>query len=89
MATLDSWIGKTAPGISRAEAIRRLIGQALGTSTPPKHNARMAPLKTEPPAMERDSRGKAISLKQRTRDDQEKAKPRKIARVSPKKKVHS
>ena len=35
---------------------------------------KMAPLKSEPPGMERDSRGKAIPLKERTEDDKEKAK---------------
>jgi len=35
---------------------------------------KMAPLKSEPPGMERDSRGKAIPLKQRTEDDKEKVK---------------
>jgi hypothetical protein len=43
----------------------------------------MAPLKSEPPGMERDSKGNAIPLKQRTRDDQEKAKLGKIARAKP------
>ena len=35
---------------------------------------KMAPLKSEPPGMERDSRGKAIPLKERTADDKAKAK---------------
>jgi hypothetical protein len=34
----------------------------------------MAPLKSEPPGMERDSRGRAIPLKERTADDKAKAK---------------
>jgi hypothetical protein len=45
--------------------------------TPPP---KMAPLKSEPPGMERDSRGNAIPLKERTADDREKAKRGKIAK---------
>ena len=35
---------------------------------------KMAPLKSEPPGMERDGRGNAIPLKERTQDDKDKAK---------------
>ena len=39
-----------------------------------KTERKMAPLKSEPPGMERDSKGKAIPLKNRTADDKAKAK---------------
>jgi hypothetical protein len=44
------------------------------------HPSKMATLKSEPPGMERDNRGNAIPLKERTADDQEKAKREKIAK---------
>jgi hypothetical protein len=44
------------------------------------HPPRMAPLKSEPPGMERDNRGNAIPLAQRTADDQAKAKRGKTAK---------
>ena len=50
-----------------------LLESAL-LSTPPKHTASMAPLKSEPPGMERDSKGHAIPMKQRVPEDQAKAK---------------
>ena len=68
---ISSWADKSE--VSRSAAVRLLIEAAL-KSPPPKHNVRMAQLKSEPPGMERDSRGKVIPLKKRTRDDQEKAK---------------
>ena len=43
------------------------------------HTPKMATLWSEPPGMERDSRGKAVPVKQRTMDDQEKAALGKIA----------
>jgi hypothetical protein len=41
---------------------------------------KMAPLKSEPPGMERDSKGRAIPLKERTAEDQAKAKRAKIGK---------
>lgn len=41
---------------------------------------RMAPLRSEPPGMERDSKGKAIPLKERTAEDQAKAMRGKLAK---------
>jgi hypothetical protein len=80
LAALDAWIKHSGDGTSRPLAVRRLVEQSLGTSSPPKHNARMAPLKNEPPGMERDSKGNAIPLKQRTPDDRAKAKRGKSAK---------
>jgi hypothetical protein len=45
------------------------------------HPLRMAPLKSEPPGMERDSRGNPIPLAQRTADDRAKAKRGKKAKI--------
>ena len=42
---------------------------------------KMAPLKNEPPGMERDSKGKAIPIKERTADDRAKAGRGKIAKI--------
>jgi hypothetical protein len=72
IARIDAWAG--ANGISRSEAIRRLIGKALASPLPAKHNARMAPQTSDPPGMERDNHGKEIPLRKRTMDDQQKAK---------------
>jgi hypothetical protein len=71
--TLDAWIARQSDSPSRPEAIRRLVEHAL-ESQPPKHSARMAPLKSEPPGMERDGKGKKIPLRQRTAEDRAKAK---------------
>ena len=49
-------------------------GRPIVSAAPPEHTARMAPLKSEPPGMERDSKGKAIPLKERTAEDRAKAK---------------
>jgi hypothetical protein len=67
--------------VSKSAAIRLLLETALASS-PPKHNARMAPLKSEPPGMERDSKGHAIPMKERTAEDRTKAK-RKKTKPSP------
>jgi hypothetical protein len=75
----------TGRGSNRSDALREIVESALHETRPPKHNARMAPLKSEPPGMERDSRGNAIPLKQRTRDDQEKVKLGKIVKATKKK----
>lgn len=58
-------------GVSQSAAIRSLLEAALAQTKQPKSTARMAPRKGEPPGMERDSRGKAIPLKKRTKDDRE------------------
>jgi hypothetical protein len=72
---LDAWISRQSDEPSRPEAIRRLLDHALGDGTlPPKHHARMAPLKSEPPGMERDSHGHAIPIKKRLPEDRAKAK---------------
>jgi len=74
LAALDGWIKRNDPEISRPEAIRRLVDYALDGSIPPKHIARMAPLRNEPPGMERDSKGHAIPMKERLPEDRTKAK---------------
>jgi hypothetical protein len=74
LVKLDRWIKEQNDKQSRPEAIRRLVEQALDAASPPKHIARMAPLKGEPPGMERDGRGHAIPMKKRLPEDRAKAK---------------
>jgi hypothetical protein len=72
IARIDDWAARHY--LSRSEAIRRLVEEGLATAQPRKQAARMAPLKSEPPGMKRDSRGNAFPLKKRASDDQAKAK---------------
>ena len=61
--------------LSRSEVMGEIVGEALGDNlSPPKHTARMAPLKSEPPGMERDGRGHAIPMGERLPEDRAKAK---------------
>jgi hypothetical protein len=71
LADLDKWVKQADSPTTRPVAVRKLVKDGIAKSAPAKHKARMAPLKSESPGMERDSKGNAIPLKQRTRDDKE------------------
>ena len=89
-AALISGLDKLAAeqGSNRSDVLREIVENALPQRETAKHPPRMAPLRSEPPGMERDSKGHAIPMKQRLPEDRVKAKRAKIAQPkAPKRKT--